>query len=79
MSLPVAQLASPLATATPEPEEDPPGTLASFKSHGFHGVPICSFVPQPPKAHSTVFVFPITMPPASNSLLATVPVVGEIL
>ena len=77
VSLPVAQLANPLATATPEPEEDPPGTLGYFISQGFHGVPMCSFVPHPPKAHSTVLVLPIAIPPASSSRRTTVPVSVE--
>ena len=46
--VPIAHGARPAATATPEPLLDPPGTRWTSGSHGFHGVPIDLFVPQPP-------------------------------
>ena len=36
------------ATATPEPEDEPPGVRCVLASHGFQGVPRCWLVPQPP-------------------------------
>ena len=48
VSVPIAQGAMRAATATPEPEEEPPGVRCVVASHGFHGVPRCWFVPQPP-------------------------------
>ena len=53
---------------------DPPGVRATSGSHGFHGVPRCWLVPQPPIANSTVCVLPITMSPAALSLCAKVAV-----
>jgi len=61
VSVPIAQGAKPAATATPEPLLDPPGVRATVGSHGFHGVPLCWLVPQPPIANSTVWVFPIAI------------------
>src|SRR5215472_9930117 len=40
VSVPIAQGAIALATATPEPLLDPPGVRAILLSHGFHGVPM---------------------------------------
>src|SRR5262249_31608447 len=70
VSVPIAHGAKPAATATPEPLLDPPGVRATAGSHGFHGVPRCWLVPQPPIANSTVCVFPITINPAAISLFA---------
>src|SRR5436305_9098754 len=70
VSVPIAQGANPAATATPEPLLDPPGVRAISRSHGFHGVPRCWLVPQPPIANSTVCVLPITISPAAISLCA---------
>ncbi len=39
VSLPMATGASPAATATAEPDEEPPGTRWVPRSQGFHGVP----------------------------------------
>ena len=48
VSVPMAQGAMRAATATAEPDEEPPGVRWVFMSQGFHGVPICSLVPQAP-------------------------------
>src|SRR6202011_5951552 len=63
VSVPTAQGASLAATATPEPLLEPPGVRAVSGSHGFHGVPKCRFVPQPPNANSTIWVLPRTIKP----------------
>ena len=78
VSVPTAHPASPAATATPEPLDDPPGVRAILRSQGFHGVPMCSLVPHPPMATSTVFVLPRRIPPAANRRRAIVAVPGEI-
>src|SRR3984893_11944646 len=77
VSVPIAHGARPAATATPEPLLDPPGVRATAGSHGFHGVPICWLVPQPPIANSTVWVLPRTIIPAPISRRARVAVTGE--
>ena len=74
VSVPIAHGANPAATATPEPLLDPPGVRATSGSHGFHGVPRCWLVPQPPIANSTVCVLPITISPAAISFCAKVAV-----
>src|SRR5271169_4218754 len=74
VSVPIAQGANPAATATPEPLLDPPGVRATSGSHGFHGVPLCWLVPQPPIANSTVCVLPMTISPAAISRRASVAV-----
>ena len=48
VSVPIAQGAIRAATATPEPDEEPPGARCVPSSQGFHGVPRCWLVPQPP-------------------------------
>ena len=48
VSVPIAQGAIRAATATPEPEDEPPGARCVLSSQGFHGVPRCWLVPQPP-------------------------------
>jgi hypothetical protein len=48
VSVPIAQGAIRAATATPEPEDEPPGVRCVLSSQGFHGVPRCWLVPQPP-------------------------------
>ncbi len=63
VSVPIAQGARRAATATPEPLLDPPGVRGTSASHGFHGVPRCWLVPQPPQANSTVCVLPSTISP----------------
>src|SRR5438034_2108561 len=70
VSVPIAHGAMPDATATPEPLLDPPGVRGTSGSHGFHGVPRCWFVPQPPIANSTVWVLPRTMSPAAINFRA---------
>ena len=47
VSVPKAQGAMPEATATADPLLDPPGVLGAPSDHGFEGVPMCSFNPQP--------------------------------
>ena len=74
VSVPIAHGAKPAATATPEPLLDPPGVRATSGSHGFHGVPRCWLVPQPPIANSTVCVLPITISPAAIKRWARVAV-----
>src|SRR5437763_16422263 len=74
VSVPIAHGAMPEATATPEPLLDPPGVRCASGSHGFHGVPRCSLVPQPPIANSTVWVLPRTIMPAPISRRARVAV-----
>src|SRR5258707_12029071 len=74
VSVPIAQGAKPAATATPEPLLDPPGVRWTARSHGFHGVPRCWLVPQPPIANSTVCVLPITISPAAIRRCARVAV-----
>ena len=71
VSVPIAQGTIPEATAAPEPLDEPPGTRATSSSHGLCVVPILWFVPQPPKANSTVFVFPIRIPPEAINRFAT--------
>src|SRR2546423_15570201 len=67
VSVPIAAGASPAATPTPEPLDEPPGVRCTLASHGFHRVPICVFVPQPPTANSTLCRFPSHITPASIS------------
>ena len=50
VSVPIAQGTTPAATATAEPEDEPPGARAG--SSGFGGVPKCGFSPSPEKASS---------------------------
>jgi hypothetical protein len=46
--MPIAQGAMRAATATPEPDDEPPGARCVPPSQGFRGVPRRWFVPQPP-------------------------------
>ena len=62
---PIAAGASPAATATAEPLDEPPGTRCVAVSHGFHGVPIGWLRPQPPNANSTMCVLPSGIMPAA--------------
>ena len=48
VSVPIAHGARRAATATPEPEDEPPGARCVEESHGFHGVPRCWLVPHAP-------------------------------
>ena len=77
VSVPMAQGTQRAATLTPDPELLPPGARWTARSHGFHGVPMCVFVPHEPIANSTVRVLPMTMRPASMSRRASVAVIGE--
>src|SRR5690242_16425365 len=77
VSVPIATDASPAATATPEPLDEPPGVRCTPRSHGFHGVPICVLVPNEPIANSTVWVLPRTIMPAPISRSASVAVTGD--
>ena len=47
VSVPIAHGTTPAATATAEPDEDPPGASALFRARGFGGVPKCGFRPSP--------------------------------
>src|SRR5687767_3114251 len=77
VSVPMAAGARPAATATPEPLDEPPGVRWTFASHGFHGVPMCVLVPQPPMANSTVCVLPSTIIPARIKRWASVAVTDD--
>ena len=77
VSVPMATGASPAATATPEPLEEPPGVRCTARSHGLRGVPRCVLVPKLPMANSTVCVLPITIMPAAMSRSASVAVTGD--
>src|ERR671923_2267144 len=67
VSLPVAQVTRCAASATPEPELDPPGTISVF--HGLRAVPNTSMLPE---ANSWVLSLPRQMAPAWRSRAATV-------
>jgi hypothetical protein len=45
VSVPTAAGASPAATATPDPLDDPPGVRWTRRSQGFQGVPSSALVP----------------------------------
>ena len=63
VSVPSASAAAPVASATPEPPLDPPGTRVG--SHGLRQVSKCGLVEVMPHANSCVSVLPITIAPAS--------------
>ncbi len=48
VSVPSARSQRPAATATAEPEEDPPGQRCTALSHGFQGAPTARLVPHAP-------------------------------
>src|SRR5262245_6566703 len=48
VSLPSAASQRPAATATAEPEDEPPGARWTLLSQGFQGAPTARLVPQPP-------------------------------
>ena len=48
VSVPMANGTMRDATATADPEDEPPGVRATAMSQGLTGVPICSLVPQAP-------------------------------
>ena len=68
VSVPMDSGTSPPATAAAEPLLEPPGTRCTWWSHGLRGMPICSLVPQPPRANCTIWVLPMMMAPAALSL-----------
>src|SRR5438270_7590109 len=66
VSVPSATSASPDATATADPLEEPPGT--SRGSSGLTGVPYHGLIPDTPKASSCRLVLPtITAAPAFSA------------
>ena len=67
VSLPMPIGASPAATATAVPLDDPPGTRWRSRSQGFHGVPIIRLVPHAPRANSTMWVLPSGIMPAPSN------------
>lgn len=66
VSLPIPAGASPPATATPVPLDDPPGTRCARRSQGLRGVPMRGFVPHPPKANSVMWTLPSGIIPAPS-------------
>src|SRR6476469_3210656 len=56
VSVPTARSTIPAATATAEPEEEPPGIRSG--ASGLTGLPKCGFSPSPEKANSLWFVLP---------------------
>ena len=74
VSEPIAAGASPAATATAEPLDEPPATRCVRRSHGFHGAPIGWLRPQPPNANSTMCVLPSGIIPAATSRATAVAV-----
>ncbi len=74
VSEPIAAGARPAATATADPLLEPPATRWTRVSHGFHGAPIGSLRPHPPKANSTMCVLPSGIIPAASSLSTAVAV-----
>ena len=65
VSVPNATSASPVATATALPLDEPPGTRVG--SSGFTGVPNHGFTPVPPNASSCRFVLPTMRAPAARA------------
>lgn len=59
VSEPSAIKAEPSRNDTPAPELEPPGTRWWLSSQGLRGVPQWALRPTPPKANSTVWVFPV--------------------
>src|SRR5262249_62142180 len=74
VSDPSAAMAMPVATATADPPDDPPGTR--LKSHGFITGPYAEFSVDEPIANSSQFVFPIISAPASSRRRMAVAVYG---
>ena len=70
VSVPRAKLTIPRATATAEPELEPPGTKRA--SIGFRGIPNGERVPTKPVANWSRLVLPRRMAPAASSLATTV-------
>src|SRR5207237_3208924 len=70
VSVPSAKSASPAATATAEPPDDPPGTRSA--RHGFFTGPNAEFSLDEPIANSSRLVFPSMTAPRSSSRSTTV-------
>src|SRR5690606_33839113 len=70
VSVPVANAERLAATATPEPEEEPPGTYSLFQ--GFRVSPKSEFSPDEPCAHASWFNLPSEIAPSSSSLSTAV-------
>ena len=64
-SFPVASQACPLASAAPDPPDEPPALR--FKFHGFRVIPLTELNVCPP-AHSGTFDFAIGMAPCDSSI-----------
>ena len=47
VSVPIAHGTTPAATATADPDDEPPGTRATAPERGLAGVPKCGFSPSP--------------------------------
>ena len=69
VSVPIATGTIPAATATAEPDDEPPGTRPGAR--GLGGVPKCGFVPSPENASSLRFVLPTQTIPAAASRATT--------
>src|ERR1700730_723720 len=70
VSVPKAKLPKPVATATAEPELDPPEMYAALKA--FEHAPYGDRTPTRPVANWSRFVFPIRIPPALRKRPTTV-------
>src|SRR5690606_28175552 len=62
---------TPSATATADPEEEPPGITGSPRTPGGTGVPKWGLTPSPEKANSLMFVLPTQTIPAAASARTT--------
>ena len=63
MAVPSASAAQPVATAAPEPPDEPPGVRSVF--HGLRVTPHSGLWQKPEWANSGVVVLPTMMPPAA--------------
>src|SRR5262249_19870648 len=61
VSLPNANSAEPSHNETPAPLDDPPGGRCVLASQGLYGLPESALWPAPPRANSTICVFPLTV------------------
>src|SRR5690625_99212 len=73
VSVPIAKAHKPAATATAEPELEPPGIRCISGSCGFLGVPRGADTPVMPKQNSTVLVWPRITQPAARKALINLP------
>ena len=71
VSVPMPTSASPKATDTAAPDDEPPGTRACAGSAGLAGVPWCGLMPTPENANSLILVLPSTTAPASRKRCTT--------